>query len=599
MEMLFLDSSLAAIYPESNAKRTVLLRPLIETFRWGLESTGATFFGAVTLILLIACANVANLLLARAAMRRREISVRSALGADRRRLIREFLADGVVLSVPAVAAGLALAFGGLALFRLFAPIGFPGAATAEVNLVVLGFTAAAGVLAGMLSALFPALQASKVDLTEALKEGGRSSHGRRSLRLRSLLVAAEIALTLILLAGAGLLLGTLWRLGIHSPGFDPGGVTVASMTLSGGRYGMRAPKREVDMYMVKPPVEQFNDHLLAEVRALPGVESAAITSRVPMGPSSANSPAGIRIHGGAVGEGKLPTAHISVVSSGFFETLRIPLRRGRLLTDRDRGNTPWVAVINETFARELFPDGEALGQVVNIHPSGIAYPEELPRQIVGVIADHTRKSPSEPIVPMIYTTYLQQPDIVPGGFQNQRYAPHLVVRSRGGETINAETLRRIIAAFDPEVLMFDTGSLTSYIIAGNAPIRFYAYSLALFAAIAIGLAGVGIYGLMNYAVADRIHEIGIRMSLGASRHRVVWLVVGQGLRLAAAGIVVGIAGALGTTSLLQQFLFDIEPWDPPTYALSATAVLAIALLSCGLPAWRATRINPVAALRRE
>ena len=340
--------------------------------------------------------------------------------------------------------------------------------------------------------------------------------------------------------------------------------------------------------------------MLTQLRALPGVESVALSSRVPMGPTSANSsPAGIRILGATPGDGKLPTAHATIVSSGFFETLRIPLRSGRLPNDQDRGSTPWVAVVNETFAREHFPEGNALGQVVTLQPSGILTPEELPRQIVGIVADHTRTKPGEPIPPMIYTTYLQQPEVAPGGYQNQRFSPKFVIRTRPGTVIGEEAIRQIITAFDPDLPLYDYVSLEDFIFKTNAPIRFYAYSLVLFALIAIGLAGVGIYGLMNYAVADRLHEIGIRISLGATRRQVVGMVVGQGLRIAVAGIVVGLAGALATTGILRQFLFEIEPWDPPTYALAAALVLAISLVSCGLPAWRATRVNPVVALRRE
>lgn len=598
-EMNGINANLAATYPETNAKRTVAVRPFIEALRWGHETTGATFFGAVTLILLIACANVANLLLARAAMRRREISVRSALGADRRRLIRQFMADGLVLAVPAVAIGLALGYGALAQFRLLAPKDFPGAATAEVNAVVLGFTVVAGVLASVFAALFPAFQASKVDLTEALKEGGRSSAGRRTLRLRSLLVAGEIALTLVLLTGAGLLLGTLWRVGNHSLGFNPKNVTVAAVGLGGSRYGSTAPERGPDTWRVKAPVAQFNDHVLTQLRSLPGVENAALTSRVPMGPGGARFPARIRIQGAAVEDGTLPAVQPVVVSSGYFETMQIPLRRGRLLSDRDRENTPWVAIVNESLARELFPGGEAVGQVVTLQPSGVATPDEQPREIVGVIADYTPSNPQEPVPPSIYTTYLQQPEIVPGGSQSNRYAPKFVIRTRAGSVIAEEAVRRIIHTFDAALPLGTYGSLEELLLTRSAPIRFYAYSLVLFAAIAITLAGVGIYGLMNYAVADRVHEIGIRMSLGASRRQVLGMVVGQGLRIAAAGIVVGLAGALATTGLLRQFLFEIEPSDPLTYALAATLVLTISVVSCGLPAWRATRVNPVVALRRE
>jgi hypothetical protein len=287
------------------------------------------------------------------------------------------------------------------------------------------------------------------------------------------------------------------------------------------------------------------------------------------------------------------------VSSGFFETMQIPLRHGRLLSDRDQGNTPWVAVVNESLARELFPGGEAVGQVVTLQLSGVAIPEEQPREIVGVVADYTPSNPKEPVPASIYTTYLQQPEIVPGGSQSNRYSPNFVIRTRAGSVLAEGAVRRILNTFDGELPLNAYGSLEDFMATRSAPIRFYAYAIALFAALAIGLAGVGIYGLMNYAVADRIHEIGIRISLGASRGRVVGMVVGQGLRIAAAGIVVGLAGALATTGLLRQFLFEIEPWDPPTYALAAALVLAISLVSCGIPAWRATRVNPVVALRRE
>jgi putative ABC transport system permease protein len=598
-ELSTIADGLAATYPKSNKRRGVRLRTL-EDARTG--DLGATFYpllGAVALILFIACTNVANLLLSRAASRRREISVCAALGAGRGRLLREFLADGMVLAGPAVVAGLALAWGGVRLFQWIAPPGYPGAAMAEMNLPVVAFTAATGCAAGMLAALFPAIQASKVDLVESLKEGGHGSASRNSLRLRSVLVAGEVALSLILLAGAGLLIGSIFRLQRQSLGFDPADVTVGRFDLAGPRYAGIAAQREIDMRVVEPRVGQFIEETLQAVRALPGAESAAMASYVPVGPTFPGRPASIRLARGVEEDGNLPKSLHNIVTDGYFETLRIPLRQGRYLEENDRSGGRWVAVVNETFAREMFPEGKAIGEQVLILPNGNSQPEERPRQIVGVIADHLQRGPAWPVMAEVYTPYAQQPGVIPGTMQSQRFRPHLVVRSRVAASVSADQLGQVTAAFDPQLGIFDVRSLEQHMAARQGSLRLYAKALALFAVIAIGLAAVGIYGLMNYSVAARMHEISIRVSLGASSWRVVGLIVAQGLRLSGAGIVLGIAGALAATGVLRQFLFEIEPWDPPTYALAVALVLAISLVSCGIPAWRATRVNPVEALRRE
>ena len=597
-ELSGIAAELARIHPLSNANRAVMLTPMGEV-RSG--NAGPLFYplvGTVAFVLLIACVNVANLLLARAVVRRREIAVRAALGASRRRLVRELLADGVALAIPAMAAGLALGFIGLELLRAYAPAGFPGIARVEINRAVLGFTAAVGVFAGLVAAVLPAVEASRADLTEALKEGARGSASRRRQRLRTCLVGGEIALALVLLNGAGLLIGTVVRLQNFDPGFDGHNVTVAQFHLTGPRYVTNAPSREIDMRKVEPAVQMFFEHVLAGLRSLPAVEGAAFTASVPLGPLSGPADVRIRPAGASEADGELAPSKYTPVTADYFEAMRIPLRKGRYIDEHDTASAQWVAVVNEAFARQFFPNSEALGQVVTVTPAGGAA-GELPRQIVGVVADHTQYTPRIPPVPEIYTSYFQQPNLIPGTMQGQRFRPSLVVRTRGAAAIAPETIATIVAGFDRELAVADVKPLEHYIRLRNAPMRFYAHTLGLFAVIAIVLAAIGIYGLMSYSVADRLHEIGIRLSVGASPSSVLWMIVSHGLKIAAIGIVIGFGISLMTTRLLQGFLFGLEPWDPLTFSCVAMLVLIVALTATAWPALRATRVNPVLALRHE
>jgi predicted permease len=591
-EMSGIAAGLAQTYPDSNLHRGVMVTPMLEARNGDLGSVLYPLFGAVGFVLLIACSNVANLLLARAAARRREFAVRAALGAGRKRLLFELLADGIVLAIPGGLAGLALAYGGIVVFRAAAPQGFPGADRVTLNGAALLFMAIAGLLAGMLSAIFPALKGSKVDLIESLKEGARGSAGAARQRLRSLLVAGQIALALILLVAAGLMINTILRMQNHDLGFDPSDVVVARLHITGSRYMTGAPKREIDMRIVEPPVERFLDHVLTQTRALPGVASVALAGNVPMGPRESPG-VRIRIAGGANSADDRRTAEFNAISDGFFETLRIPLRQGRYLDARDVGSNSWVAIVNEAFAREFFPGGEALGQTITL----IAGPDERPREIVGVVADFTQYSPRSSVRPEIYTSYLQQTSEIPGNFQGQRFRPKLILRS--AQSVNQETIARIVADFDPQLAVFGARTLEQFVAERGAPWRFYANILGLFSAIALLLAAVGIYGLMSYAVTDRFHEIGIRLALGASRGRIIRLIVSYGLKLTVAGLAAGVAGALWATRLLEQMLFGVKPWDPLTFSAVMLFVLLIAIAACVLPALRASRVDPLAALRRE
>jgi putative ABC transport system permease protein len=399
---------------------------------------------------------------------------------------------------------------------------------------------------------------------------------------------------LVLLTGAALMIGTVSRLEHHDLGFDPGNVTVAQLHLTGTRYMKDAPPRGIDMRVVLPAVPLFIEHVLREVRAVPGVETAAVAGSVPM-VASGRSGVPVRTHANTEPEARLPGAIFTVVTAGFFESLRIPLRTGRYISEHDTGPAPWVAVVNEAFARQFFPNGNALGEMITTG----AGTDERPREIVGVVANHTQFTPRVPPQPEMYTPYLQQPAEIPGTLQGQRFRPKLVIRSRPSTTVDAEAIRKIVAAFDRNLAVLDVKSLETHLSLASAPERLYAQALALFSALAVVLAGLGVYGLMNYAVVDRVHEIGVRLSLGADRGQIVWLILAQGCKLALAGIAAGILGALMTTRLLQGLLFRVAPRDPLTFSLVTTAILATALAACAVPALRATRIDPIVALRRE
>jgi putative ABC transport system permease protein len=589
-ELSGIAAGLAQTYPESNRYRGVVVTPMLEARNGDLGRAFYPLFGAVGFVLLIACSNVANLLLALATARRREFALRAALGATRIRLLFDLLADGIVLAIPGVLAGLAFAYGGIVIFRAVAPQGFPGADRVSLNGEALLFMTIAGVLAGILSAIFPALKGSKVDIIQSLKEGARGSAGAARQRLKSFLVAGQIALALILLVAAGLMINTILRMQNHDLGFDPGDVVVARLHIAGARYNTMAPKKEIDMHIVEPTVARFLDHVLTQVRALPGVTSAAVAGSVPMGP--AESPGvRFRIAGRAANDPR--AAEFNVVGDEFFKTLRIPLLRGRYLNDRDVESNSWVAVVNETFAREYFPGGETLGQTITL----IAGPGERPREIVGVVADFTQFSPRLPVRPEIYTSYLQQTGEIPGNLQGQRFRPKLILRS--AQSVSPETIARIVADFDPALVVFGVKPLEQFVEGQVAPWRFYANILGFFSVIALLLAAVGIYGLMSYTVTDRLNEIGIRLALGASPGRIIWLIVSFGLKLTVTGLAVGVVGALWATRLLAHMLFDVKPWDPLTFSAVTMFVLFVALSACCLPALRAARVDPVAGLHRE
>jgi predicted permease len=528
---------------------------------------------AAGFILLIACANIANLLLARASVRQREIAIRAALGAGRLRVARQLLVESAMLAVLGAVCGLILA-GWLIPFLVggldeLAVAKNQNVAALKLDEYSLGFTFGLSMLATVLFGLVPALQASKVNLDEALKEGGRGhAQGRGANRLRSLLVVAEIALSLTLLIGAGLMSKSLWRLSHSDPGFESTGILTAKLDPTGDRY--REPQQFIDFY----------ERLLERVAAIPGVESAGLKNNW-------DTYYGLEIEGRPqFPDEQRPWIDLNRVSADYFRAMGIRLRAGRLFSDHDRKGTQPVVIIDETLQRRYFPNENPLGKHLRFY-DGL-------REIVGVVgatrAWHSFSDGKREYYPRLYLPYQQ--DYI--------WGMYLVVRARTGDPASLiPTIRREVAAIDKDLPVHDFRPLEQSAHELNADVRFSTLLTAAFAVLAALLAGVGIYGVMSYTVAARTHEIGIRMALGAERRHTLKLVVGQGMALALGGVVIGVAGALLLTRLMRTLLFGVSATDPLTFAGASLLLFSVALLACYLPARKAAQVDPLVALRRD
>ncbi|MCA1619677.1 MAG: ABC transporter permease [Acidobacteria bacterium] len=572
-ELDTITARLAEGYPVTNTGWGVDLDPLKEETVGEMRSALLLLLAAVALVLLIACANVANLLLARAAGRRREVALRLALGAGRWRVARQMLTESLLLALAGGALGAGLGVWLTDLLVALAPENTPRLAEASLDARVLLFAAGATLLTGLAFGIVPALQASRADLGETLKEGGRGSSGGRS-RVRSALVVAEVALSLLLLAGAGLLVKSFARLQAVSPGFDSEGVLTARVSLPGARYKEPAQKAE------------FYRALTERLGALPGVEAAGATVSLPLGGSNLSVWRGLIPEGRpATPESDAPAAY-AVVTPGYFRTMRIPLRAGRVFDERDDANSPKVIVINETLARKVFGGQEPLGRHVTIWRD-----EEFPRQIVGVVGDTKPSSLDAEGAPQMYVPHAQ--DAGWGGLS-------VAVRARGGDpSALAPLLREEVRALDRQLPVYDVKTMGKVWADSTAYRRVTMFLMAGFAAAALLLAGVGLYGVLSYTVAQRTHEIGIRMALGAQGRDVLRLVVRQGMLLTLAGLGVGLAVALLLTRLMTGLLYGVSAADPAVYALVSLLLAAVALVACLVPARRATKVDPMVALRYE
>jgi putative ABC transport system permease protein len=574
-------SGLAQKYPDTDKGLKLALGPLRPEVAGGVRRSLLILFVAVGFVLLIGCANLANLLLARNAGRQREIAVRQALGAGRARITRQFLTESLLLAVVGGGMGLLLAHWGIGLVRGLGPSDIPRLDQANIDRSVLWFTSAVALLAGILFGLAPALQFSKPDLNSSLKEGMLTLSGGvgllRARRTRSLLVIAEVALTLLLVVGSGLMIRSLWRLMTVDTGFDPR--NVLTMTIPFGREKYRQPIIQTS----------FFQQILDRVRALPGVKSAALTNLPPLGGGVYGI--SFAIKGPSSGhEPEAPYVEYNIVSPEYFRMFGMRLLRGRDFTDRDVKDAPGVVIISEAFARRYWPDQNPLGKTVTLGRGDNAQTCE----VIGVVSDVRDNELKVAPQPKVYVPYLQVP--VP----EHLLCMSLLVRTASKPLKLANAIRSQIWAVDSDQPLVDVMPLEQLITSENvAGPRFRTFLLAAFAGLALVLALVGIYGVVSYTVAQRTHEIGIRVALGADQKSVLKLVIGQGLLLVGGGLGCGLVAALGLTRLLSSLLYEVSPTDPVTLVAVSLMLGCAALLACYIPARRATKVDPIVALRYE
>jgi putative ABC transport system permease protein len=527
--------------------------------------------GAVAFVLLIACANVANLLLARAAYRQKEIALRTALGASRLRVVRQLLTESVLLSVVSGVLGLALSFWLIKLLLAITPPNTPRLSEISIDLRVFAFTFAVTILAGILFGLFPALQTSRPNLNETLKDSGQrgSETGGRN-RVGSFLIVSEIALSFILLAGAGLLIKSFLHLREINPGFNPDNVLTMRVTLPPGKYAQGEPRA------------QIFKQLIDQVKATPGVQSAGAVLSLPLRGDSFNVGRSVIPEGRPMTPDEQSNAQHLPVTPDYFQTLQIPLKAGRLFTDQDTLQSTKVAIVNETMARALWPNENPIGRRFTVWRD-----EKFPREVVGVVGD-TKSSLDKEAGHQMYVPYAQDPNW--GSLS-------LVVRTAGEPTALAGSVREAIRAVDRGVPNYNLKTMNDVVLTSAAPRRVPMLLLSAFAGVAMLLAMLGIYGVTSYYVTQRTHEIGVRMALGAQILDVLKLVLQRAMLLALIGIGIGVAGAFAVTRYLTSLLFGVKPIDTLTFVAVAVVLAIVVFIACLVPARRAAKIDPLEALR--
>ncbi len=585
-------------YPDTNKGLGVRVMPLRDVlFGW----TGQILyplFAAVAFVLLIACANIANLMLSRASSRRKEVGIRSALGATRFRLIRQMLTESVLLSLLGGMLGLALSFWGTKAFATLVPQWFPQAHEITIDVRVLAFTLAISILTGIMFGLAPALRASKVELTDSLKEGGRSSSAGSRHRTRSIFVVAEIALALVLLVSAGLMMNTFLRVLRASPGFHADRVLTLDFRLTGTKYLDVTPMDKTGFDIVTPQVDIFCRQALEQVKALPGVESAALIDWLPMSQERSDNPSrGFTIAGrpAALG-GEKPNAFYSAISPDYFQVMQIPLLKGRSPVEQDSYSTPWVVVINDAMARKFWPNQDPIGQLITLDT---VPGEEKPREIVGVVGNVKQFASRIDPGPEIYASYLQQPKQSPSMFTETRLHKSLVVRTRFESRSLIDNVRSTVAGLDRDSPVFGITTVRNVVQSSTTGERFYAQLLGSFAITALLLAAIGIYGVISYSVLERSHEIGLRMALGAQSKQVLRLMLKEGLILSSWGVALGVAASFAATPLIAAFLYGVKAYDLLTWSLVSLFLMGVTLVATYIPGRRATRLDPMVALRHE
>jgi putative ABC transport system permease protein len=570
-EMRAIAARMAERYPVENGGSGAHVESLHTMLVGDVRAPLYIVMGAVALLLLIACANVANLQLSHAVARRREMSVRAALGAGRQRLARQLLTESVILSAIGGVLGMIVAYGGVTVLLRIIPIDLTFFSPISVDARVMAFAAAVAIGTGIVFGLAPALHASRTNLNDALatRAGGLAARVGR-VEMRGVFVVAQIALSVILLVGAGLLARTLMKLQQVDLGFDTSNLLTMEFRLPATKYTQ--PQQ----------ISDFFTRAIAEIRSVPGVTNAALARAVPL---SGNSDGRAYAVAGAPApeKGRAPTLQLNTVSPGYFQTLRLPLISGRDVDDHDGLAAPPVVVINETFARREWPNQSALGQRIRFVDS------EKWMTVVGVARDAKHFGPADEVGPQAYIPYMQNPQIFTS----------VVVRARRDPMALAPAVREAIWRVDRDQPVWKMRTMESLVDSALGSKRVLLGLVAAFAGVAVMLAGVGIFGVMSFAVTQRTHEVGVRMALGARGGEVLRLIVGQGLRLTAIALVIGLVAASGAMRLLASQLFGVTPSDPVTFVAVPLVLGAVATIACYLPARRASRLDPLVALRRE
>ena len=573
-QMTAIGSRLEQQFPATNKNKGVAVSRIQDEMVGDVRTTLYLLLGAVSLVLLIACANMANLLLAKATSRTREIAIRAAIGASRTRIVKQLITESMVLAAASGAAGLLLALWGSNALVAIAPQNIPRLAETKIDGVVLAFTFGVSLVASLVFGLAPAIQASRVDLNDSLKQGAaRAVVGGSAGRIRSGLVVAEIALSVVLLAGAGLLIRSFVAMHNVSLGYRPENVLVMGATV---------PSTDLES---RRRASRFYRDLLAEVATLPGV-SAAGASRTPPGRLSSWGGYWIdHLPGPEAMNTTAPQAVFSVVTPGALAALQIPIKRGRDFNESDIYEAPFTAVINESLARTSFAGQDPIGRMIYC-----GLDSRNPMKIVGIVGDIRQSGPARAPQSEIYMAYQQHP--------GPAASMSLLVRTAVDPAAMFETVRKKSQAVSPDVPVKFT-TLETMLAENVAAPRFRTLLLGIFAGLAVCLAMAGVYGVMAFVVGQRANEIGLRMALGASQAKVMTLVLRQGLMLAGVGLAIGLAGAIAATRLLSKMLFEVKAGDPLTYAGVVVLLALVALAATYIPARRATKVDPLIALRQE
>ena len=583
-------------FPEAYKDWGIRVEPLRKRLFGNWAEVYYTLFGIVALVLLIACANVANLSLVRGDRRRKEIGVRVALGANKARVVRQVLAESILLSIIGGVAGLGLSVLGVKVFSVWAPEWLPRELSVLVDVRVLLFAFGTCVLTGIAFGLVPAYRAVKTDPNDFLREGGRSIGTVASHRTRNTLVVSEIALALVLLMCAGLMINTLTRILRTTPGFNPEHLVTAEVRLTGLKYMDASTEDATGLSSILPPTGNFCRQALERLRNIPGVEDVALVDWLPLLDTPQYASPGFTIAGRSVSAGAdQPSALRQSASFTYFQLLGIPVLRGRTLSEQDTESNAWVVVINEAMARKFWKNEDPIGRTITFDDS----PEEKPRQIVGIVGNVRQFSLTDDPHPEAYIDYRQVPVRIHSAWTETRIHKSLIVRTRSASRSFIENFRRTVAELAPDSAVFGITTVEQAVSRSATPWRFISQLFELFAAIALILAVIGIYGVISYSVGERTHELGLRMALGAQPRQVLRLVLRQAMVLAIIGVAIGLMGSFAAAPLLADFLYGVKSHDLLTQVLVASLLIAVTFLASYVPARHAIQIDPMRTLRHE